>query len=129
MSKEGPIKRLRKSFGSLTLQTKLIIMMLCLLFSSLAVYLYFQTMTENALRKQVEDEMVDLSTAIQISVEELTTQGVTDEARLRDYVKKMKRKGFKEISILSKKKRVIASSNPLMKGATLDIVHKEPDKD
>lgn len=121
--------RVRKAFDTLSLQAKLILMMLLLLFTSMAMYLYFHFLLERAMRQQIKDQIEELSTAIQISVEELTTHGVSDETRLRAYVKKLKKKGVTEISILSKEQQVIASSNPLKRGARMDIRHKEPDKD
>lgn len=104
-------------------------MMLFLLFTSTGIFLYFHTMSERAMRQQIKEQIEELSTAIQISVEQLTTHGVTDETRLRAYVKKLKKKGVTEISILSNENQVIASSNPLKKGVRVNIKHREPDKD
>lgn len=107
------------------LKTKLLLMMfmllLLLLTSSFLLYSFF----EKALVKVVEENTADLSTAIQVSVEELTSTGETDEARLREYVQKLNKKGVKEISILSNENEVIASSNPKRKGARFDPKHKD----
>jgi signal transduction histidine kinase len=107
------------------LNTKLLLMMfmllLLLLTSSFLLYSFF----EKALVKVVEENTADLSTAIQVSVEELTSTGETDEARLREYVEKLNKNGVKEISILSNENEVIASSNPKRKGARLDPKHRD----
>ena len=112
-------------FDNLGLRAKLLLMMFSLLlltFASLFV-LYWQA--ELALIDQVEKHTMDLSTAIQISVERLTSQERTDEARLQDYVSRLQQKGVNEISIISNEKEVIASSNPKRVGATIDPRHRD----
>jgi len=110
---------------NLRLNTKLLLMMLSLLFLSLLSTLAFYWLTEKALVKEIIDDTADLTTAIQISVEQLTTHGRTDEARLRDYVKRLHKKGIKEISILSNENKVIASSNPRRKDRSMDPLHRD----
>jgi len=104
----------------LRLITKLLIMMLSLLFLSLLASFAFYWLTERAVVKEIMADTADLTTAIQISVEQLTTHGGTDEARLRDYVSRLNKKGVKEISVLSNENKVIASSNPQRKDRPSD---------
>ncbi len=104
----------------LRLITKLLIMMLSLLFLSLLASFAFYWLTETAVVKEIMADTADLTTAIQISVEQLTTQGGTDEARLQNYVSRLNKKGIKEISVLSNENKVIASSNPQRKERPAD---------
>jgi len=109
----------------LRLNTKLLLMMLSLLLLSLMASLAFYWLTEQAVVREIMADTEDLTTAIQISVEQLTTHGATDEARLRDYVKRLNKKGVKEISILSNENQVIASSNPHRKERSPDPKHRD----
>lgn len=107
-------------FGNLRLRAKLLLMMFSLLLLTLASLFVLYWQAERILVEQVEKHTMDLSTAIQISVERLTSKEQTDEARLQDYVDRLQRKGVKEISIISNEKEIIASSNPTRVGATID---------
>ncbi len=107
-------------FDNLGLRAKLLVMMFSLLLLTLVSLFGLYWQAERSLVEQVEKHTMDLSTAIQISVERLTSKGRTDEARLQDYVDRLQRKGVKEISILSDEKEVIASSNPTRVGTTID---------
>ena len=107
-------------FDNLGLRAKLLLMMFSLLLLTLASLFVLYWQAERALIDQVEKHTMDLSTAISISVERLTSKGRTDEARLQDYVSRLQRKGVNEISIVSNEKEIIASSNPKRIGATID---------
>lgn len=112
-------------FDNLGLRAKLLLMMFSLLLLTLASLFVLYWQAERTLIDQVEKHTTDLSTAIQISVERLTSQERTDEARLQDYVSRLQRKGVNEISIVSNEKEVIASSNPKRVGATIDPSHRD----
>ncbi len=107
-------------FDNLGLRAKLLLMMFSLLLLTLASLFVLYWQAERKLIEQVEKHTMDLSTAIQISVERLTSKGRTDEARLQDYVNRLQQKGVNEISIISNEKEIIASSNPKRVGATID---------
>ncbi|HXC62590.1 MAG TPA: hypothetical protein VNV63_07940, partial [Nitrospiria bacterium] len=113
------LTKLNQFFHYQKLNTKLLLMMFLLLLLSLMSSFFLYSFFETAMVKEVEDNTTDLSKAIQVSVEELTSTGETDEARLREYVDTLSKKGVKEISILSNENEVIASSNPKHKGAHL----------
>jgi hypothetical protein len=100
-------------------------MMFSLLLLTLASLFVLYWHAERVLIDQVEKHTMDLSSAIQISVERLTSQERTDEARLQDYVNRLQRKGVDEISIISNEEEVIASSNPKRVGATIDPSHRD----
>jgi signal transduction histidine kinase len=109
----------------LSLRGKLLAMMFGLLMLVLASLFLTYWQAENRLITQVERHTTDLSTAIQISVEQLTSRGRTSEARLQDYVQRLQRRGVREISIVSNEEEVIASSNPRRVGARVDPRRKD----
>lgn len=109
----------------LSLRGKLLVMMFGLLLLVLAILFGLYWRAERQLITQVERHTTDLSTAIQISVEQLTSKGRTSEARLQDYVQRLQRRGVREISIVSNEEEVIASSNPRRVGVRVDPKRKD----
>ncbi len=109
----------------LSLRGKLLGMMFGLLMLVLATLFLLYSRAETQLISQVERHTTDLSTAIQISVEQLTSKGRTTEARLQDYVQRLQRRGVREISIVSNEEEVIASSNPRRVGVRVDPRRKD----
>ncbi len=120
---------MRYFLDRVNLTTKLVLMMLLLTLLSLMASYVYNVRSEKEFIRKVEDNIGDLSTAIKISVEELTSTARTDEARLADYVGRLKNKGVKELSIISNEREVIASSNPKRVGARIitqvDPKHKD----
>ncbi len=110
---------------TLSLRGKLLVMMFGLLLLVLAILFGLYWRAERQLIAQVERHTTDLSTAIQISVEQLTSKGRTSEARLQDYVQRLQRRGVREISIVSNEEEVIASSNPRRVGVRVDPKRKD----
>ncbi|MBP1779897.1 MAG: Periplasmic sensor signal transduction histidine kinase precursor, partial [candidate division NC10 bacterium] len=104
---------------------KLLAMMFGLLLLVLAILFGLYWHAERQLIAQVERHTTELSTAIQISVEQLTSKGRTSEARLQDYVQHLQRRGVEEISIVSNEEEVIASSNPRRVGVRVDPKRKD----
>lgn len=115
----------RRGHWKLSLRGKLLLMMFGLLLLVLATLFYLYWRAERQLIAQVERHTTDLSTAIQISVEQLTSKGRTSEARLQDYVQRLQRRGVREISIVSNEEEVIASSNPRRVGVRVDPNRKD----
>lgn len=114
-----------KGRWNLSLRGKLLGMMFGLLMLVLATLFLFYWRAESNLIAQVERHTTDLSTAIQISMEQLTSKGRTNEARLQDYVQRLQRRGVKEISIVSNEEEVVASSNPRRVGVRVDPRRKD----
>ena len=114
-----------KGRWNLSLRGKLLGMMFGLLMLVLATLFLMYWRAETNLIAQVERHTTDLSTAIQISVEQLTSKGRTNEARLQDYVQRLQRRGVREISIVSNEEEVIASSNPRRVGVRVDPKRKD----
>lgn len=112
-------------FLNLSLNKKLVLMMLFLssiLLSSLWL-LYWQS--EKALLNELANQTAELSKAIQVGVEEVTGSGSSEESVLEQYLKNLKSKGINEISIISHTDEIIASTNPAKIGAPVSPNKKE----
>ncbi len=116
---------IKEYFLSLSLNRKLIGMMLLLSFILISILTFLYSQYERALLKELENQTADLSKAIQVGVEEVTSRGQTDEMKLQSYLKKLNAKGVKEISIISPDDEVIASSNPMRVGEAVTPKKKE----
>lgn len=116
---------LKTVFRSLSLRTQLLLILFVLLLISIGSLTIIYTRAEEALLDKVGDNIDDITKAIQISVEELTYRG-DSTARLKSYVDMLNKKGIKEISIVSDKSEVIASSDPKKIGTTTKITEKRP---
>ena len=112
-------------FLSLSLNKKLIAMMLFLSFILVSILQFLYSQSEKALLIELENQTAELSKAIQVGVEEVTTKGFTDEVRLQNYLQKLNAKGVKEISIISNSDEVIASTNPMRVGEEVTPKKKE----
>jgi len=119
-------KRVREYFLKLSLNQKLMAMMLLLSLSLMSVYFFLYFETERAMYHEFENQTAELSKAIQVGVEEVTSTGVTDEKRLQGYMKKLNTRGVKEISIISNNSdKIISSSDPGKIGKGLTTKRKE----
>lgn len=94
------------------LKGKLIITMTTLfIISSLMLFLISQN-AQKRLIKEMEENIEDLTKAIQISVEKLTSGEEKNPEKLKELIMRFKKKGINEISILSESHEIIASTNP-----------------
>ncbi|MFH1147001.1 MAG: ATP-binding protein [Pseudomonadota bacterium] len=114
-----------KFLANLSLNKKLVLIMLFLSFMQVSVLLFFWYQTEQDLLRAIETETKELTGAIQIGVEEITASGTTDEARLSEYLKELNAKGVREISIISNANEVVASTNPSKVGQSLTHAKRE----
>ncbi|MCS7281485.1 MAG: ATP-binding protein [Desulfobacterota bacterium] len=112
------VKSLKSKFMSFSLKTQLLLILFFLLIGSLTSLTIIYSRTEDLIIQKITENIDDLTKAIQISVEELTYRG-DSTTRLKAYVDTLNKKGIKEISIISDRSEVIASSNPKKVG------HKE----
>jgi len=117
--------RIKNYFLDLSLNKKLIGMMLLLSFILLSVLTFLYSQSERALLEELEHQTAELSQAIQVGVEEVTSKGYTDEMKLRNYLKKLNAKGLKEISIISNTDEIVASTNPMRVGEEVGPTKKE----
>jgi signal transduction histidine kinase len=116
---------LKSFFLNLSLNKKLIFMMLLLSFILLFVSLLISWQAEKYMLNQLENQTAELTQAIQVGVEEVTGSGPAGESRLEEYLKSLKSKGIKEISIISNADEIIASTNPTNVGTPVSPKKKE----
>ena len=100
-------------------------MMLLLSVTVITVLMFLYAQSEKALMNELENQTAELSKAIQVGVEEVTSKGSTDQMRLQTYLKKLNAKGVKEISIISPTDEIVASTNLTKIGEQLGATKKE----
>jgi signal transduction histidine kinase len=104
----GHIARL---FRSLSLRSRLLLILLFLLGLSVGSLTILYSRTEEILLEKIAENVEQITKAIQISVEQLAAKGDSTE-RLKSYVDMLNKKGIQEITIIGGDSNVIASSNP-----------------
>ncbi len=114
----------RDFFLNLSLNKKLIAMMLFLSFILLSILLILHWQSERALIREFEKQTEELSKAIQVGVERVTASKVK-ESGVEQYIKTLKSKGIKEISVISDSEEIIASSNPTKVGLIVSPKRRE----
>jgi nitrogen fixation/metabolism regulation signal transduction histidine kinase len=116
----------KNTFLNLSLNKKLVLMMLFLSSILLSVLFFLYWQSEKVVLKQLSNQTAELSKAIQVGVEQVTGSGETDETRLAQYLKGLNSKGINEISIIdSNSDEIIASTNPSKIGASINPKKKE----
>ena len=96
------------------LQFKLTMVMLILLACSLGSVLIPYLWGREALQRDIEKSFLELSNALSVSVDQLTTEAsdASEEDRLYHYVASLKKTGIREVSIVGEDMGVIDSTNP-----------------
>lgn len=103
----------------LTIGTRLLLIVLVMMLLTLTISFLLYAHFEVTLLDEIQGQTESLSKALQISVQQLTSKGMSDDMLLNDYVERLSSKGVKEISILSNEMQVVASSNLSKVGKTL----------
>lgn len=112
---------MRTILSDLSLKTKLLFMMVSLCFLSIAFLLILFARAEKELIEEVRHHTEELSTAIQVSIEQISQTSEGDGADKFKSLMSIKKKGIKEISVINNTRDVIASSNPRLIGKKLLI--------
>lgn len=107
------------------LHTKLVAMMLSLLVIAILVLFIMNQYSQNDLVNEIQESSTEVSKAIQISVEDLTSESKVDPSRLKDYLKAARTKGINEINIISNEGEIIDSSDPAKVGKRREIRKSE----
>ena len=115
----------RNFFLNLSLNKKLISMMIFLSFILLSILLILHWQAETAMISEFEKQTAELSKAIQVGVEKVTANKLGSESGVEQYIKTLKSKGIKEISVISDAEEIIASSNPNKVGLRVSPKRKE----
>ena len=104
---------------ALNLKAKLMALMVVLLGLTLGAELLVSLNTQTRIVEATQDNVKELASAIQISVQELTSVGTFDRDRLQNYVNSLHSTGL-EVSIASSKDLIINSSNPALIGEAIN---------
>jgi signal transduction histidine kinase len=111
-------------FPALNLKAKLVLFMVVLLALTLGAVVVVSLGTQEAIVTATQENVKELASAIQISVQELTAVGKTDRDRLQNYVRSLHNTGM-QVSIASSENLIIDSSNPRLIGAALNPRSKQ----
>jgi signal transduction histidine kinase len=101
------------------LNTKLVIIMLSLLVLVLLTLFILNQYAQTALVNEIQDSSQEISKAIQMSIEDLTSDAQT--SRLTDYLIKAREKGINEINIINAEGEIIDSSDPAKIGKKREL--------
>ncbi|ACM18901.1 sensor histidine kinase, HAMP domain-containing [Geotalea daltonii FRC-32] len=103
------------------LNTKLVAMMLTLLVIATLILFIMNQFSQNDLVQEMQESSTEVSKAIQISVEDLTSEEESESSRLEDYFQQARNKGINEINIISNEGEIINSSDPEKVGKKREI--------
>jgi len=109
-------------FRKIPLKWKLTSLLLSLNFILVFSLYISYTQIEKKLLREVEEQIKELTTVIQIGVKEITGG---DPNILNEYLNSLKTRGIKEISIISNTQEIIASTNPQKIGKPISHKKKE----
>ena len=103
------------------LNAKLVMMMLSLLVIAIMVLFILNQFSQNDLVREIQESSTEVSKAIQLSVEDLTSESDTESSRLREYLQQARKKGINEINIIDNDGEIINSSDPALVGKKRDL--------
>jgi signal transduction histidine kinase len=92
------------------LNTKLVIIMLSLLVLAMLTLFTLNQYAQNDLVNEIQESSQEISKAVQMSIEDLTSE--TETSRLNDYLHRARQKGINEINIINIEGEIIDSSDP-----------------
>lgn len=92
------------------LNAKLVIIMVSLLVLVIMTTFILSQYAQNALVKEIQDSSQEISKAVQMSIEDLTSE--TETSRLTEYLHTAREKGINEINIINSEGEIIDSSDP-----------------
>ncbi len=107
------------------LNAKLVMIMLSLLIITMLTLFVMNQYTQNELVHEIQESSTEVSKAIQISVEDLTSDTDVKPSRLKDYIKGARNKGINEINIISNEGEIISSTDPAKVGKRREIKKTE----
>jgi signal transduction histidine kinase len=101
------------------LNAKLVIIMLTLLVLAMLTLFILNQNAQNDLVSEIQESSQEISKAVQMSIEDLTSE--TETSRLTEYLVKARDKGINEINIISNEGEIIDSSDPEKIGKKREI--------
>jgi nitrogen fixation/metabolism regulation signal transduction histidine kinase len=107
------------------LNAKLVMIMLSLLIIAMLTLFVMNQYSQNELVHEIQESSTEVSKAIQLSVEDLTSETDVETSRLTEYLKEARKKGINEINIISNEGEIISSSDPEKVGKLREIKKME----
>lgn len=101
------------------LNTKLVMIMLTMLIVATLILFVLNQFSQNDLVQEIQESSNVVSKAIQLSVEDLTSE--EESSRLSEYLSQAKKKGVNEINIINNEGEIINSSDPAQVGKKREI--------
>ncbi|TSK04582.1 MAG: HAMP domain-containing protein [Geobacter sp.] len=101
------------------LNTKLVMIMLTMLVVATILLFLLNQFSQNDLVQEIQESSTVVSKAIQLSVEDLTSE--EESSRLSEYLSHAKNKGINEINIINNEGEIINSSDPAQVGKKREI--------
>ncbi|WP_236027053.1 sensor histidine kinase [Geomonas diazotrophica] len=101
------------------LNTKLVMIMLTMLVVATLILFVLNQFSQNDLVQEIQESSTVVSKAIQLSVEDLTSE--EESTRLSEYLSQAKNKGVNEINIINNEGEIINSSDPAQVGKKREI--------
>jgi len=105
------------------LNTKLVMIMLTMLIIAMLILFVLNQFSQNDLVQEIQESSTVVSKAIQLSVEDLTSETNGESYRLKEYLQQARNKGVNEINIINNDGEIINSSDPAQVGKRREI-HK-----
>lgn len=102
------------------LNTKLVMIMLSMLIIAMLILFVLNQFSQNDLVQEIQESSTVVSKAIQLSVEDLTSETEVDSSRLKEYLQQAKNKGISQINIINNEGEIINSSDPALVGKKRD---------
>src|ERR1039457_6156851 len=99
--------------------------MLSLLIIAMLTLFIMNQYTQNELVHEIQESSTEVAKAIQISVEDLTSDTNATPSRLKEYLKGARNKGINEINIISNEGEIINSTDPAKVGKRREVKKTE----
>jgi signal transduction histidine kinase len=103
------------------LNTKLVMIMLTMLVIAMLILFVLNQFSQNDLVQEIQESSTVVSKAIQLSVEDLTSEADVESPRLTEYLQQARHKGVNEINIINNEGEIINSSDPAQVGKKREI--------
>jgi signal transduction histidine kinase len=103
------------------LNTKLVMIMLSMLIIAMLILFVLNQFSQNDLVQEIQESSTVVSKAIQLSVEDLTSETDVESYRLKEYLQQARNKGISQINIINNEGEIINSSDPAQVGKKREI--------
>ena len=103
------------------LNTKLVMIMLSMLIIAMLILFVLNQYSQNDLVQEIQESSTVVSKAIQLSVEDLTSETDVESSRLKEYLQQARNKGISQINIINNEGEIINSSDPEQVGKKREI--------